>query len=69
MSPCLILILYGVLGVSLGSLRAGQGWAFEDALFSGLFWPLDLSRRCIDLLMGVLVGETPGLAADAPVGD
>jgi hypothetical protein len=49
------LTLYLALGLALTLLRRRQGMAFSDALFCGVFWPLELLRRWIDLLVGRLV--------------
>jgi hypothetical protein len=35
-------------------LRMGQGAVAEDALFCGLFWPMDVTRRWIELVMRAL---------------
>jgi hypothetical protein len=55
MSFSLGLLLYMTLGLSLSLLRISQGVRSDDALFVGLFWPLDLMRRWIDVLIGVLL--------------
>ncbi|MEW5789200.1 MAG: hypothetical protein AB1899_15250 [Pseudomonadota bacterium] len=55
MSPALALSLYVILALSLTVLRLNQGWRPGDALFNGLFWPADLGRRGIDLLMAGLL--------------
>jgi len=47
--------LYLSLGLALALLRRSQGMSREDALFCGLFWPLDLLRRGIELLVRSLV--------------
>ncbi|MDP2788157.1 MAG: hypothetical protein Q8O79_08800 [Pseudomonadota bacterium] len=47
--------LYLSLGLALTLLRRSQGMSREDALFCGLFWPLELLRRAIELLVGRLV--------------
>jgi len=43
--------LYFSLGLALTQLRRDQGMASDDALFCGVFWPLDLLRCWIDLLI------------------
>lgn len=55
MSFSLGLLLYLTLGLALSQLRISQGVRPGDALFGGLFWPLDLVRRWIDVLVGVLL--------------
>lgn len=42
--------LYVALGLALAQLRYSQGTPIGDALFCGLFWPLDIFRRGIELL-------------------
>ncbi len=56
MNPGLALLMYGTLGLALCALRMGQGCRVDDAVFSGLFWPLDLSRRWIELGVRALIG-------------
>ncbi len=51
MSFSLGIALYLFLGLALAGLRRGQGLSRADALFCGLFWPFDLSRRGIELLV------------------
>jgi hypothetical protein len=51
MNFSLSLTLYLSLGLALTLLRRSQGMAFSDALFCGVFWPLELMRRGIELLM------------------
>ncbi len=51
MNFSLSLTLYLVLGLALTLLRRSQGMFLEDALFCGMFWPLDLLRRGIELLV------------------
>jgi hypothetical protein len=51
----LTLTLYLSLGLALTQLRLSQGMTLSDALFCGMFWPLELLRRWIDLLVGRLV--------------
>ena len=55
MSTSLGLTLYLILGLALARLRLAQGYRPGDALFGGLFWPLDLSRRWIDLLVALVL--------------
>jgi hypothetical protein len=55
MNFSLSLTLYLALGLALTLLRRRQGMAFSDALFCGVFWPLELLRRWIDLLVHSLV--------------
>ena len=55
MNPSLSLVLYLALGLALTLLRHRQGMAFSDALFCGVFWPLELLRRWIELLVRSLV--------------
>jgi hypothetical protein len=55
MSTSLGLTLYLILGLALARLRLAQGSRLGDALFGGLFWPLDWCRRWIDLLVGMLL--------------
>lgn len=45
-------LLYLALGLALSVLRVGQNVRPADALFVGLFWPLDLSRRWIEVVVG-----------------
>ncbi len=54
MNFSLSLTLYLSLGLAMTLLRRSQGMAFGDALFCGVFWPLELLRRWIDLLVGRL---------------
>jgi hypothetical protein len=49
------LALYFSLALALTLLRRSQGLSLPDALFCGVFWPLELLRRWIDLLVGRLV--------------
>jgi hypothetical protein len=51
MNFSLSLTLYLALGLALTLLRRRQGMAFSDALFCGVFWPLELMRRGIELLV------------------
>ena len=51
MNLSLSLTLYLSLGLAMSLLRRSQGMAFGDALFCGLFGPLDLLRQGIDLLV------------------
>lgn len=51
MNTSLGLTLYIALGSALALLRRSQGMSFGDALFCGVFWPLDLLRRSIELLI------------------
>ncbi|OYY94999.1 MAG: hypothetical protein B7Y41_05455 [Hydrogenophilales bacterium 28-61-23] len=51
MNFSLSLTLYLSLGLALTQLRRNQGMPLSDALFCGVFWPLDLSRRGIELLV------------------
>lgn len=55
MSLSLGLFLYVVLGLALGWLRKSQGVRATDALFSGLFWPMDQTRRWIELTVRALL--------------
>ncbi|MBK9326380.1 MAG: hypothetical protein KBF24_00360 [Thiobacillaceae bacterium] len=55
MSTSLGLTLYLILGLALARLRLAQGCRPGDALFGGLFWPLDFSRRWIDLLVALVL--------------
>jgi len=55
MTISLGITLYFSLGLALSQLRLSQGLALGDALFSGVFWPFDLMRRGIELLVRVLV--------------
>lgn len=55
MSFNLTLTLYLSLGLALAQLRRNQGMALSDALFCGVFWPLELLRRGIELLVRSLV--------------
>jgi len=48
-------LLYLALGLALSALRVRQNVRPADALFAGLFWPLDQSRRWIEAVVGVLV--------------
>ena len=45
------LTLYLALGLALTLLRRRQGMLFSDALFCGVFWPLEVLRRWIELLV------------------
>jgi hypothetical protein len=64
----LSLTLYFSLGLALTLLRRSQGMSFGDALFCGLFWPLDLLRRGIELLVRSLVQvERCTATLDAPL--
>lgn len=64
----LTLTLYFSLGIALALLRRAQGMSFGDALFCGVFWPLELLRRWIDLLVGRLVGgPLAGRTTSAPL--
>jgi hypothetical protein len=47
----LTLTLYLSLGLALTQLRRSQGMTLSNALFCGVFWPLELLRRWIDLLV------------------
>jgi len=51
MNPSLALTLYLSLGLAMTLLRRSQGMSFWDALFCGVFWPLELLRRGIELLV------------------
>lgn len=51
----LTLTLYLSLGMALTLLRRSQGMLLPDALFCGVFWPLEVLRRWIDLLVRSLV--------------
>ena len=55
MSTSLGLTLYLILGLALARLRLAQGYRPGDALVGGLFWPLDLGRRWIELLVALLL--------------
>jgi hypothetical protein len=55
MNLSLSLVLYLALGLALTLLRRRQGMALSDALFCGVFWPLEWLRRWIDLLVWRLV--------------
>jgi hypothetical protein len=48
-------LFYLALGLALSALRVRQNLRLADALFVGLFWPLELSRRWIEVIVGVLV--------------
>ncbi|HNC99824.1 MAG TPA: hypothetical protein PKW90_27095 [Myxococcota bacterium] len=56
MSPELLITLYASLGLAWTGLRLGRGEEAGNALFAGLFWPLDLPRRWIELMARGLVG-------------
>ena len=43
-----ILSLYGAPGLALAWLRFSQGAHLADALFAGLFWPVDVCRHWIE---------------------
>lgn len=62
MSLSLGILLYASLALALSRLRLRQGGRFEDALFCGLFWPMELSRRWIELVVHTLfsVGKIGG---------
>ncbi len=51
MSLIMGIALYVLLGLALSQLRFSQGLPLGDALFSGAFWPCDLFRRGIELLL------------------
>lgn len=51
MSFSLAIVFYLFLGLALAYLRRRQGMALDDAAFCGLFWPFDLIRCGIDLLV------------------
>lgn len=51
MSLIMAIALYVLLGLALSLLRFSQGLPLGDALFSGAFWPCDLFRRGIELLL------------------
>mgnify|MGYP001765119755 CR=1 FL=1 len=55
MSLELAAMLYASLGLALAGLRLGQGMGVGDALFGGLFWPLDLARCWIELTVRALL--------------
>ena len=48
-------LLYLALGLALSVLRVRQNVRPADALFVGLFWPMELSRRWIEVVVGVLM--------------
>jgi hypothetical protein len=48
-------LLYLALGLALSVLRVRQNVRPADALFVGLFWPMELSRRWIEVVVGVLI--------------
>lgn len=50
-------LLYLSLGLALSLLRSGQGLSPGDALFCGLFWPMELMRRWIEVLVDLLLGS------------
>lgn len=50
MSLTLTTLLYLSLGLALSYLRLDQGWRWGDALFGGLFWPLDWGARGIKVM-------------------
>lgn len=64
------LLLYAILGLASTGLRMGQGAVAEDALFCGLFWPMDVTRRWIELVMRALLraGWEEGRAAGRAAG-
>lgn len=55
MSFSLGIALYFSLALALSQLRISQGLTLGDALFSGVFWPFDLLRRSIELLVRSLI--------------
>lgn len=59
MSFSLGMTLYFFLGLALSQLRRSQGMTAGDALFCGMFWPLDLLRRGIELLVRGFLSLTP----------
>ena len=59
MNASLALFFYLSLGLALAGLRATQGARSLDALFAGLFWPIDLARHGIDLLVAGLLDMLP----------
>ena len=60
MSFSLGITLYLCLGLALARLRRSQGLSLGDALFCGVFWPFDLSRRGIEVLMHALAACQSG---------
>ncbi len=55
MSIGLAAVLYASLGLALAGLRLTQGARADDALFTGLFWPLEVTRRWIDVMVRALI--------------
>lgn len=55
MSIGLAIVLYASLVLALAGLRLNQGARADDALFTGLFWPLEVTRRWIDVMVRVLI--------------
>ncbi len=55
MSLALGIALYLFPGLAWSLLRHSQGMLAADALFCGLFWPFDVVRRGIELLVRGLV--------------
>jgi len=51
MNASLALFFYLSLGLALAGLRTTQGARAADALFTGLFWPIEFARHGIDLLI------------------
>ena len=45
MNLSLSIMIYLSLGIALTQLRRNQGLSPSDALFCGLFWPIDLLTR------------------------
>ncbi len=55
MSLELAILMYACLALALAGLRLKQGIRAGNALFGGLFWPLEMARRWIELTVGILV--------------
>lgn len=51
MSLSLALLLYVTLGLAWSGLRLGCGTRAGDAMFCGVFWPMDIARRWIELVV------------------
>ena len=57
MSLTLACLLYFSPALALGVLRLNQGRRWDDAWFSGLFWPLGLCGRWIEVTAQGVVGD------------
>jgi hypothetical protein len=56
MDASLAVLLYLLPGLALSLLRFGQGMSPGDASFRGLFWPMEVMRGWIEILVALLLG-------------